>query len=535
MGVTHARKMLLARTIFERLAEEPLQTTAPFAAGRNYIMDMSMHRWGLFALVGGLALVQAPLAAREVTESSPALDVARQLNQAFIEVADKVSPSVVVIRVAHKPDYAGMDEESNPFFDMVPELRQHMDEQFKKRRQHQTNRGPIYDGQGSGIVISEDGYILTNRHVVDGADKILVRLKDGTEFEVTEVKGDSQSDVAVLKINAKGLTVAKLGDSSQTRVGEFAIAIGAPFELDYSVTFGHVSAKGRRGLISTGAMWDQDFVQTDASINPGNSGGPLVNIEGEVIGINTLIRGMRTGIGFAIPSNLAKEVADQLITDGKYTRAVLGVAITSLSDAKEYKKLVRSVTEGVVVKQIFPWAPAADSDLEAGDIIVTVDGKPVATDKQLQNEIRRKKIGQQVTLEVVRIDAERAEKRLKIQVKPGELPETTFTATQTKKPIEETASKGLGIKVQALTKELAEKLNVGVKQGVLVSQVESDSLAEDAGVVPGDIITQINRQKISSPKEFKDALKTADTKKGVILNWVNDTGRRIELLKDSGD
>src|SRR5204863_1495910 len=170
-------------------------------------------------------------------------------------------------------------------------------------------------------------FILTNRHVVDEAEKIKVRFKDSFDEFDAEVRGvDAQADLAVLKINPKGkkLTVAKLGDSDKARVGEFAIAIGAPFELDYSVTFGHVSAKGRR-VFSDQVMMDQDFIQTDASINPGNSGGPLVNIEGEVVGINTLIRGMNRGIGFAIPINLAREVSDQLIKDGKFSRTWLGI------------------------------------------------------------------------------------------------------------------------------------------------------------------------------------------------------------------
>src|SRR6266567_1097821 len=226
-------------------------------------MNLIKSHVGWLALLATLALSPLPLAAKE---NSAAMDLARQLNQAFIEVADKVSPAVVVIKLAHKPDYRDLDDGSNPFFDMVPELRKRFEEQFKKRQQRQSRREPVYDAQGSGIVIREDGYILTNSHVVEGADKIMVKLKDGTEYEGAEIKGvDSQSDVAIIKINAKNLTVAKLGDSSKTRVGEFAIAIGAPFELDYSVTFGHVSAKGRHIIAGEeGAAMDQDYIQTDA-------------------------------------------------------------------------------------------------------------------------------------------------------------------------------------------------------------------------------------------------------------------------------
>ncbi len=474
---------------------------------------------------------QSPLSAKDAP--SP-IDLARQLNQAFVEVADKVSPAVVVIQVAHKPDSGGLDAENNPFFDLLPDLKRRWEEQYKQYHQPRPDREPIFDSEGSGIVIRQDGYILTNNHVVEGADRITVRLKDGTEYADAEITGvDPQSEVAVIKIPAKGLSAAKLGDSAKTKVGEFAIAVGAPFRLDYSVTFGHVSAKGRR-VFNSRAMWDQDFIQTDASINPGNSGGPLVNIDGEVIGINTLIRGMNSGIGFAVPINLAREVADQLISKGHYTRAVLGVSISSLNQSRRYKNLITGVKDGVVVDSILPWAPAADSDLEAGDVITAVDGKPVATVEQLQSEIRSKNVGQPVTLDVVRLDPSRDERKVKIKVKTGELPENTLT-TSKPKVVEETDSKGLGIKVQALTPELAEKFKVELKAGVLVTQIEENSLAAGAGISPGDIITGINRRKVTNPKEFKDALKTADTKKGVLIHLVNERGRGFEILKDSGD
>jgi len=490
---------------------------------------MRMPRVGLLALAGGLALSQLPLAAKGAGESSPAMDVARQLNQAFIQVADKVSPAVVVIRVAHKPDYASLDEGDNPFFEMLPELRRHMEDQLKKRRQRQSSREPIYDGQGSGVVISEDGYILTNRHVVDGAEKIRVHLKDGTEFEDVEIKGvDPQSDVAVLKVNAKGLKAARLADSSKTRVGEFAIAIGAPFELDYSVTFGHVSAKGRR-IFSDQVMMDQDFLQTDASINPGNSGGPLVNIDGEVIGINTLIRGMRTGIGFAIPANLAKEVADQLIKEGKFTRAWLGIGIGNLSDLKDFRETVSITKEGVVVSNILKGGPAADSDLRPADIITAVDGKSIATVQNLKSEIRTKPIGQPVTLDVVRGD-----KRMKIKINPAEVPDRDTQVVRHKvQPPPDSAF--LGIKVQALTKDLAEQFDAELTDGVIVTEVEAGSVAEREGILPGEIITDLNRHKVSNVKEFKEALKTADLKKGVLINLIGEGGRRFAHLKDSGD
>jgi len=490
-------------------------------------MNRIQPHTGWLALIATLTLAPLPLAAKE---GSAAIDLARQLNQAFIEVADKVSPAVVVIKLAHKPDYRDLDDGSNPFFDMVPELRKRFEEQFKRRQQRQSRREPVYDSQGSGIVIREDGYILTNSHVVEGADRIMVKLKDGTEYEGAEIKGvDSQSDVAILKINAKNLAVAKLGDSSKTRVGEFAIAIGAPFELDYSVTFGHVSAKGRR-VFSDQVMMDQDFIQTDASINPGNSGGPLVNIDGEVVGINTLIRGMNRGIGFAIPINLAREVSDQLIKDGKFSRTWLGIGIESLSESKEYRNLVSSVKHGVVVRSIVRDGPVANSDLQPADIITAVDGKEVATAQDLKGEIRTKSAGKPVTLDVVRDD-----KRIKVKVKPGEMLEENSQDLLAQKSKDTAEPALIGLKVQTLTREVAKQFEVEQTEGVIVTEVESGSIAEQKGIKKGEIITEVDRKRVKTAREFKEALRAADLKQGVRIILIGDDGRRFESLKDSGD
>ena len=365
----------------------------------------------------------APLAAAASKDSS-ALALARQLNQAFIEVADQVSPSVVVIRVAQKQDrnIFGFDTEGNPFLDMLPrDLRKQLEERLdrnRKRSESQPERTPQFNGQGSGIVMREDGYILTNRHVVEDAQKIEVRFKDGRTFPATIRGVDPRSDVAVLKIDAKGLPAAKFADSDKTRVGEFAIAIGAPFNLDYSVTFGHVSAKGRTDLlpgVAPGTPMDQDFIQTDANINPGNSGGPLVNINGEVIGINTLIRGIGTGIGFAIPANLARELAESLIKDGKVVRARLGIEARSLREDNELRsRTFKGATDGVLVAGLQVDGPASKSELKLEDIITHVEGTAVGNAQQLRNAVRNK-AGKPVTLSAVRDG-----KPLKIKVTPEE-------------------------------------------------------------------------------------------------------------------
>lgn len=387
---------------------------------------------GMTRLLCAVLLLPVALRAADLT-NSPALDMARQLNKAFIEVAEKVSPSVVVIKVAQKPREDALDDPDNPFWDLMPkEFREQYEKEREKRRKRaqeeeeedKPKRAPEFNGQGSGVIIREDGYIMTNFHVVEDAEKIRVRLLDGRTFEGTLRGRDPQSDIAVIKINATNLPAAKLGDSTAVRVGEFAVAIGAPFEFDYSVTFGHVSALGRSrvvpsfGMYSQGAIMDQDFIQTDASINPGNSGGPLVNLYGEVIGINTLIRGLHTGIGFAVPVNLAKEVTEQLIANGKFPRSWLGVGIRGLREDEDLREEIKGADDGVLVTSIQPNGPASKSDLKARDVITAVDGQSVATATQLRNEIRKKKAGSAVTLDIVRDS-----KPMKIKVRPELWPE----------------------------------------------------------------------------------------------------------------
>jgi serine protease Do len=467
--------------------------------------------------------------------SSTNLDLARQLNAAFVEVAEKVSPTVVVITVTQKGPVFKEPEPDEDSGESVPyELWKYFHDQFRNRPQEETS------GQGSGIIIREDGYIMTNRHVVEDAETIQVRLKDGRTFKAKVRGGDPQSDIAILQIDAKGLPFAKLADSSKTRVGEFAIAIGAPFQLDYSVTFGHVSAKGRGNIVpfyAGAAFMDQDFIQTDANINPGNSGGPLVNIDGEVIGINTLIRGLRTGIGFAIPSNLAREVSDQLIAQGKFTRPWLGVSIAALKDSAEFRELIKGVESGVLVNAILPNGPAAKSELRPSDVIAAVDGKAVTSPQDLRNEIRRKTIGESVTLDVYRPQPSGEAKKLAIKIKPAEWEvEPPEVVAQKEDPTpKENLDAGLGLTVQPLTRELAEKFSIEMTEGVIVDSVERDGLAGRQGIQPGDVITAINSQPVASVRQFRSALKKADLKKGVLVNLLSGDTARFEILKQKGE
>ncbi|MDP7048977.1 MAG: trypsin-like peptidase domain-containing protein [Verrucomicrobiota bacterium] len=487
------------------------------------------------ALLGGAWTQSAARAA----EPSEALKLAQQLNQAFVEVAETVSESVVIVRVASKQRSQGVFGDPfgrSPFFDQLPrEFRDYLEKQQREReeepepRSRPRSRGPVFDGQGSGLVYSEDGIILTNRHVVENADKVKIVLRDGTEHSGEVLGVDRESDIAVVKIDATGLRAAKLGDSEKTKVGEFAIAVGSPYELDYSVTVGHVSAKGRR-VFTDQMMFDQDFIQTDASINPGNSGGPLVNIHGEVIGINTLIRGVNTGIGFAVPVNLAKRIADMLIEDGKVTRAWLGVSITTLREDADYRDLAVGVEDGVVVRQFVPGGPAEESDLELADVITTVDGKNVKTADELKRELRAKKAGDPVTLGLMRNGKAR-----EVEVETGEFPDE-FTAVSRlrqpeRRPEQESKAKLLGMTVQNITSDLAKRFEVEDGEGVIVTAIENDSAAAEKGISPGDIVTRVNSDSVDSVASFKAALEGEDFKKGVVVHLNSKGSQRFEVLK----
>ncbi len=471
------------------------------------------------------------------------MQTARQLNDAFVEVAERVSPAVVVIEVAHRPDYRSPDERDNPALEAVPpEMRRRFEEQSEKRRQEAlAHKMPVYDSRGSGIVIRDDGWILTNGHVLDGAEKVRIRLKDDSVYLATgQWFTDAQSDLAVVKIDAHGLTTARLADSSKTRVGEFAIAIGAPFDLDYSVTFGHVSAKSRSHVIpnwmgtSLAAAMDQDFIQTDASINPGNSGGPLVNIDGEVIGVNTLIHGLNRGVGFAIPSNLARQVADHLIAEGKFTRAWLGIQINSLSEDTEFRSLLRGLQEGVVVRKIMPNGPASKSGLQPADVITAVEHSPVTTAQELRNALRSRPIGNSFTLDVVRPVDNGKSKPLQLTLRTESWPEDN--PPDTPPPVVEKTKvpAGLGLTVQKLTPALAKKYGIEMAPGLVVTAVQPYSPAALQRIRPGDLITQINRRPVASPKDFTDVVTTC-AGKAVLVDLISDGAPEFRILKDGGD
>jgi serine protease Do len=328
-------------------------------------------------------------------------------------------------------------------------------------------------GQGSGFIISKDGYILTNNHVVGEADKIKVKLKDGREFDSAKVIGtDPDSEVALIKIEGDNFPILPLGDSDKVEIGDWVVAIGNPFGLVETVTVGVVSAVGRSKV---GIAEYEDFIQTDAAINPGNSGGPLINLDGKAIGINTAIfsqSGGYMGIGFAIPINMARSIQEQLIKTGKVIRGFLGIYIQNMTpDLAESFGLNKS--EGVVVTEVSKDLPADKAGLKQGDIILEMDGKKMKTDAMLRNDVAMLSPGTKVKLLIYR-DGKQQEKTVTISGRPGSAEEKVEPTQQPKEQ--------LGLQVQNLTKELAEQFGYSLGEGVFVSQVTPGSEADSEGI-----------------------------------------------------
>ena len=447
-------------------------------------------------------------------------DVVHQLNNAFAKVFEIVAPSVVIIEISKKND----GSESSPFDDL---FFQGPPDENNQRRDPNGSR-PI-QSEGSGFIVRPDGYIFTNFHVVEGADKIEVKLRDGREFPARVVGTDEKTDIGVIKIDAKDLPIVQLGNSDGVRVGQFAFAIGAPFKLDYTFTYGVVSGKGRNKLLASNGYSISDYLQTDASINPGNSGGPLCDIDGKVIGMNTLINGMNRGLGFAIPINMAKEIGAELIAGHKIVRPWLGIRIETLGDDPSIRDLFKGADKGVVVRTIEADAPAYKSDLRPFDVITQVDGTSVETDSQLQHEILKKKIGQNVELTIWRKG-----ETIKVPVKTGELPNEIARASneriQPGQPKQEDAGK-FGLQVQELTKEVAERLHLSVQQGVIVTDVADNSLAAQQDIQREDIITEVDGKPVTNVQSFREALTKADPKRGVLLYLDRKGNKTFAVLK----
>lgn len=357
---------------------------------------------------------------------------------------------------------------------------------------------------GSGFVIDKEGYILTNNHVVEKASSIKVKLSDGKEYDAKVIGKDAKTDIALIKITAKNsLPVAALGDSDKLEVGDWVMAAGNPYGLDHTVTVGIVSAKGR--VIGQGPY--DDFIQTDASINPGNSGGPLFNMQGEVVGINTAIVSGGQGIGFAIPVNMAKALLPQLKSKGKVVRGWLGVVIQKVTPELA-KSFGLKESEGALVSDVMENSPAGKADVKRGDVIISFDGKPIKEMDQLPRIVAATEVGKKVKVGLIREG-----KRIDVEVTVAEFTEETREAQNTTPEVE----KNFGLVVQNITPEIARHLNLKDRRGVIVTDIQPGSPAEDADIRAGDIIKEINKKLVASVDDFREIVKKARPKEGIVM------------------
>jgi serine protease Do len=433
---------------------------------------------------------------KDKNPATPSAQTARMVPVDIPTLFREVSPSVVNISTTqvvrfNRPRMRSPFGQQDPFEDFWNNFFGNMPREQKRR------------SLGSGFIVSEDGYILTNAHVVEKADEITVNLLDKEEFKAQVVGTDSKTDIALIKIaSGKKLPFVHLGDSEKLAIGEWVLAIGNPFGLGHTVTAGIVSAKGR--IIGSGPY--DDFIQTDASINPGNSGGPLFNLKGEVVGINTAIIQGGQGIGFATPIHLAKSVLGQLKEKGKVTRGWLGVYIQKLTPDMAESLNVPG-RKGALVADVTKDGPAAKAGIRSGDVIVAFNGKAVSDEHELPQLVAGIPPGKKVDVKVVREG-----KEIAIPVTVGEMegePGRRAGAAD--------LTKGLGLTVQDISPEVARHLELENRKGVLVSAVEPGSPADDAGFQEGDIVRQINREAVANAAEFQKSMKKLKGEKTVLF------------------
>ena len=437
-------------------------------------MRTHIHKPLILVLIAALSLGGSEVRA----DGGSGLAAARSLGKTFSAIAKEAAPAVVNIRVEQTVTNA-----------------------FGKQR-----------GQGSGFFISADGLLLTNHHVVGNADKITVHLKDGRKLPAKIVGSDKSSDVALLRVDAHDLPYLQLGDSDAIEVGEWVLAIGSPFGLTQTVTHGIVSAKRRN---SVGITDHENFIQTDAAINPGNSGGPLLNLDGEVIGINSAIisrSGASAGIGFAIPVNLARKIKDQLLQKGKVVRGYLGVMVQDLTPELA-DSLGIDQNNGALISEVSPDSPAHDAGLREGDVIIDVDGKKISNTGALRNAIGMLPPGTQARLSVLR---DGKEEKLAVTLGNRDAGDDGDIASR------------LGLDVMPLDEKLADRLGRKKGSGIVIRSVKPGSTAAEAGLLPGHVVLSINRKSVRSPKEFHQAL-AASKGSGRVLFRVHD-GRHARFV-----
>jgi serine protease Do len=485
----------------------------------------------------GLALFVGGVTGKVVHSSSeePVYTVAQDsrtqvvFDQGFSPVVKSTAPAVVNIsssRVVQTPQGGkdgGMDEDILKKFFGEDFLRQFRVPKERRER-----------SLGSGVIVNSNGYIITNSHVVDGATNVKVSLSDNRELQGQVVGIDSGTDVAVVKINADHLSVLPFADSSKVQVGDIALALGNPFGLGRTVTMGIVSATGRGGL---GIEDYEDFIQTDASINPGNSGGPLINIRGELIGVNTAIlspSGGNLGIGFSVPSNMVRAVMDQIIRTGKVTRGYLGVSVQDVTpELAEAMKLKDA--HGALVGDIDPKGPASQAGLQQGDVIIEANGKPIESQRELRLMISSMAPGSQLNMRVRHNDEVR-----NVSVTLTELPVKQQQAEAAAEPKPERqkpspADHGaphMGVAISDLTPDIIEHLQLPSKTtGVVVADVQEGSPAAEAGLQVGDVIQQIDRRTVNNVNDFR--AQVGDHKAGPVLLLVNREGHTMFVAVDA--
>ena len=464
---------------------------------------------GFIGWDGSTAAGQNPAADRFRPAHERPLNSLRDLSNAFVDIAEEVNPSVVTVfseRVTRVRNpfmgspFGGLFDD---FFGRPGQPRQQPEREYRQR------------GHGSGVIVSEDGYILTNNHVIERADTIYVRTIDRTEYAATIIGTDPKTDVAVLKIDAEGLAPARLGSSADLRVGEWVLAIGSPLtaELAQTVTQGIVSAKGRSNV---GLADYEDFIQTDAAINPGNSGGPLVNLDGEVVGINTAIvsrSGGFQGIGFAVPIDMAHNIMNSLIDYGKVVRGWLGVSIQDINDAMA-RALGLDDTRGAIVGEVVENSPADEAGFKEGDVVVELNGEQVMNSTEFRNRIAGTPPDTRVTITVIR-DGERVPLNVTLAELEGEGAAV---------PVQSDLEDLLGFTVGQLTSDLARQYGIDrrISSGVVVTSIDPGSSAYRAGLREGDVIRSVNRRRITTVEEFSGLLSKATEGTDLLLRIIRE-------------
>jgi serine protease Do len=452
-------------------------------------------------MVAGPILTRSVSAAMDATDGSMhqvALPAPVQLSSAFSKIVKEVSPAVVNINVESTAKMGarmrGMPQGQNPFGDQGP-FGGFFGQQFMGPSQMMPQQDLKQKSEGSGVIIDKDGYILTNNHVAGDADKIQVKiLNDPKLYDAKLIGADKETDLAVIKINAgRPLPYATLGNSNGLTVGDWVLAIGTPFGLEETVTAGIISANGR----DLGSPF-QRFIQTDAAINPGNSGGPLVDMAGQVIGINTQIasdNGNNAGVGFAVPSNTAINVYNQIVKYGKVTRGSIGVSYQT----DQTPTLLRSfgATNGVVVTEVEPNGPAAQAGLQQGDVILAINGSPVKDTNDLVAKVAALPVGEKATIRYLR-DRKEKESTVVIEDRSKMLADMTGEEGQSGSTAPDATKAKFGISVQNLTPEMAQQMGIADSKGVVVSDVKDSSFADEVGMQPGDVIVELNQQPVNS-------------------------------------